>query len=121
MKTNEEIVEFDNSKYNKCLNQLNDIIHFGIALTKLAIDGKWNRVAPKVPLLLQYISLTIKCFVDAQNFQTSTKIDPICVINHLVEAGKLAYQIINDIISRKWNKIQQHLIQLKEVLEDIKN
>ena len=119
--SHDPLAQNEGSKYDKCLNQVDDLVHFSVGLLKVVFDGQFEKVLPKVALLVQYARTTVQCFQNATEPIESLSIDPECAIEHLQHAGALLKQILKDIAFQKWKEVPVHFNEMIVVLQDIKN
>lgn len=110
------------SPYSRCLHYVEDINHEVVALVKLILDKKFDKIAPLAIKIAELGQLAIECFMHpSEELRAALSIDPQCAIDHLKKAGNLLREIINDILHQHWHDVPEHFNQMVAILEDIKN
>ena len=106
------------SKYDKCLDDIEPIAVKFIDMAKLCCDGKWQETFPLFGEAMQMITDNVKCFQDAQS---TFRIDPQCVVDHLMKAGAKVQDVISDIANQNFDKLQEDVKEIVAILKDTQN
>ena len=109
------------SKYDHCLNQVDDVAHFSINLLRMIFDGQFDKTLPKIAMLIQYTKITIQCFKNAKDDTEVLSMDPQCALDHLYKASSLLKDVIKDILTLNYKMVSIHWQEMIVVLNDTKN
>ena len=105
----EQIAPFG-SQYDKCLDNLETVLHNIVKCAKLCLDGKCEDTIPIMGESVQYLIKSVKCFLHPQETPL-VSFDPKCLDEHLVQEVLLIMQLIADLMYKNYD----------EVIDDLKD
>ena len=115
----EQIAPFG-SHYDKCLDNLETVLHNIVKCAKLCLDGKCEDTIPIMGESVQYLIKSVKCFLNPQESSESS-IDPQCVVEHLKKALAITQKLVQDLKDKNFTDVIQDVKDLIETLNDIQN
>ena len=107
------------SKYDKCLDDLEQSLNQTVETLRLLLDQKWNDALPAAEEAVKSIVDTVQCFSNVSVVQLKDRQQ--CVLDHLQKALDDIKQTVKDVLNGDLNAAQSDLSDFVATLQDIQN
>ena len=116
-----EIKNVVGSKYDKCLDKVEQLSHFSIELGRLILNQKLDEILPQIATIVHEVVNTSQCFADIELRESNDSMDLKCVVDHMKKSWSILMEMMRSLFRMDWEMVQELFQKWREVMMDIKN